>query len=898
MSARYRRASGGGGFVLFSRHFSLLLRQPITQRNRRGRARARVVVLGAGLALVASGGGAVAIASGDTDRGAPLAASEQTDRTSALASAKARDERVEITAERTEKSTAWANPDGTLTTDVFSGPIRVRENGSWTPVSTALADTGDAVTPRATVADLSFSDGGPGPFAHVADGSKALGLSLGDDLPVPSLAGDTATYADAVAGGDLVVTALPTGFSEQVVLHRRPDGPLTLRIPLTLSGGLKASQDANGHLTLTDASGRTVADAPAPHMWDSAVNEASGLAENDAKVDSRIEDTPGGQVLVLTPDTAFLNSPDVTYPLTIDPTTTLAVSTDTWLESPNYTDSQRSSDELRVGTYDSGTHRARAYLKFDTSAFIGMHIVDTDLSLYSYWSSTCSTAGSGVRVRRVTSAWDSTAIAWDDQPTVTSAGEKVNTAAHGYNTSCPAAGNHWDIDAIVQAWADGAENDGVQLRAVDESDPLTWRRYRSANYVSGDSSYEPHLTVNYRDDSELAGITDSASLTTPVVAKGTVDNSDGTAASGADVVLYAWPSNEVDDALEEGDYVKLQPVAKAVTDSSGGYELRIAALSALSAQAADDGTVNFEAIASSGRKAVSYNFGRRLVTSSSVAKVLAYSTASTAADTSADAAALQADPEDVTLTLDSEASSAPAEDSTTDATENPSATPTPVADPSEVTGSDEDPEEVEAGVSKACGIRLLKKIPPKWVIIGQTYSKTTGVAHTLSYTSGASSSLGVGVSASGTYGSYSAGGSMSKSSSTTTQYPNYGNNTGVYYKTQFRYGKYIVGCAYADPWYEVRPRSYAGGADTSSAHIPNATHCFKYIKGSVFTKTRSKAITWTNGASLTSVIGIDLSAETGYSSDTTVVYTFNKTRHLCGTGGDPGSAHPYNFVAK
>ncbi|MFF4402627.1 hypothetical protein [Streptomyces sp. NPDC001480] len=50
--------------------------------------------------------------------------------------------------------------------------------------------------------------------------------------------------------------------------------------------------------TNKDTSGATVADAPAPHMWHSAVNPAPGLPADDEQVTSRIEDTDDGQILV------------------------------------------------------------------------------------------------------------------------------------------------------------------------------------------------------------------------------------------------------------------------------------------------------------------------------------------------------------------------------------------------------------------------------------------------------------------------------------------------------------------------------------------------------------------------------------------------------------------------
>ncbi|MEV6500091.1 DNRLRE domain-containing protein [Streptomyces prunicolor] len=528
-----------------------------------------------------------------------------------------------------------------------------------------------------------------------------------------------------------------------------------------------------------------------------------------------------------------------------------------------------------------------------------------------YWSSTCSTSGSGIRVRRVTSDWDSSAVTWDTVPTVTGSGEVVNTGAHGYSSSCPAAYSHWDIDAIVQAWADGAPNYGIQLRAVDETDSLTWRRYRSANYVSGDDAVEPHLTITY-EDSELAGITDSANLTTPVISSGTVKDADGNVAAGADVVLYAWPDNESDDALEEGDSVKLQPVAKAVSDSSGGYVLRVASASSLTPEAAADGTVNLETVAYSGSHQALFNFPRTLVTSSSTTAYLAATTDSataTSIDTTPATADLVLD-NAPTVTADSGSTEAVDEESTstpTSVTDDPDSATASAADDAaaaESAASDTtDDTTADAGVTKGCSGSLKKKLGERWVIAGQTYSATTGVKHTFEYSRGADSSLGVGVSTSGAYGSFTGSGSVSKSSSVTMDYPEYANHKGVYYKTEYSYGKYLMTCGMGgrgstiSQHYEVRARGYYGGAKTSTAYIPTAKHCAYQQKDTKFSRTTSHAITWSDGASLANVIGIDLSVETGYSSDAMVLYTFNASRYICGTGGAPGGAHPYNFVA-
>ncbi|MDQ0938414.1 DNRLRE domain-containing protein [Streptomyces sp. V1I1] len=313
------------------------------------------------------------------------------------------------------------------------------------------------------------------------------------------LKGNTATYPDAVPGGDVLVTALPEGFSHSVVLHERPDGPVEFRLPVAAEG-LTLKETSDERLEWQDTKGKEVAAAPPPVMWDASEDAKSQEPENAAPVSASVETAADGdQVLVLKPSEQFLSDPDVTYPVVVDPTNTLAgPTTDTWIQYDAYPASQRGSTELKAGTYD-GVQKARSFLKFDVATYTGKKIVDTDLRLYSYYSSTCSTSGSGVQVRRITSSWDPSAISWSAQPSTTATGAVTSTAAKGYNSTCPAGQVSWDVDTIVQDWADGQTNHGIRLAAVNETDTLTWRRYRSSNYVDGshDPTFEPSLTVTY-----------------------------------------------------------------------------------------------------------------------------------------------------------------------------------------------------------------------------------------------------------------------------------------------------------------------------------------------------------------------------------------------------------------
>ncbi|MFG2942670.1 DNRLRE domain-containing protein [Streptomyces sp. NPDC048282] len=289
------------------------------------------------------------------------------------------------------------------------------------------------------------------------------------------------------------VAALAQGFSEDLVLAQQPaDAAPTYRIPLDLHG-LTLSQADSGHLLLKDSDGKLVVEAPAPMMWDASKDPASGESANTEQVTTKVETTDdGSQTLVLTPDPEFLAT--ATYPVTVDPTSTLAVTTDTWVQNPDYPDSQISSQELKSGTYDSGSDTARSYLKFDVSKFTGKHITSATMSLYSYYSSSCSSTAV-TQAKRVTSTLNTTTLTWGAQPSTTTTNMATNSGHWGYSSSCPANWSNWSLTGMVQDWSDGATNNGIQLRSSDETDSTNWRRFRSANYTT--SGYAPKLVVNY-----------------------------------------------------------------------------------------------------------------------------------------------------------------------------------------------------------------------------------------------------------------------------------------------------------------------------------------------------------------------------------------------------------------
>ena len=471
------------------------------------------------------------------------APTERPDTVSAQVTALSAGVPVEDLSQRTETTRTFANPDGTWTLESFPGAIHAETaDGKFVDINADLRVFDGEVSPVASPADLTLSSGEATGSNGVADlvtlaGADSTGadasLTLGWEgaLPEPVLEKSNAIYvgaADAVisgeelptipdelvpapepsvvpssepasrgvSGADVVVETSKTGFSHNVVLNEVPTEALELRFPLNLSEGLTPKIVDSGVIEVRDAAGELVFFGSKPLMWDSVVDERSGLNTNTLDVAAELEATPEGPVLVLRPDRGFLTAVERVYPVTVDPTWSSAVTTDTWVQS-DVTSAQHGSTELRAGTWDGGAHKSRSYLQFPTSSLNGKKILSASLQVYNWWSYSCT--GANIFAQRITGSWASNSLVWTNQPPVTTAGQGGLTTARGYSSSCPAGQSYLPMTPIVQAWADNpSSNYGVRLIAENETNSNSWRRYHSANYAgTADSPVEPHLQVTY-----------------------------------------------------------------------------------------------------------------------------------------------------------------------------------------------------------------------------------------------------------------------------------------------------------------------------------------------------------------------------------------------------------------
>jgi hypothetical protein len=316
----------------------------------------------------------------------------------AAAMAAACGSRVEVEAERTEYSEVYVEPSGSHTIVTAVAPQRARRlDGTWGPIDTTLVQIGDAIVPAASAAHLRFSTGGAGPFVTLVHDGHSFSLSWPAPLPAPTLAGDTATYANVLPDVDLVVRATDAGFSHLLVVKtaRAAAHPAVRRARYRVGGDATLRSTPDGGL-VAEAGGVRVASAGPPMMWGnarpgSAHAMALSRAGTGAGRTARVQGAISSGQLILTPDAAMLADPGAGFPLVIDPLFTTGENQWAYASADNQNapttdstiaagDPSPAAAELRVGNDPSSSHLIRSFMRFPISTVAGRQILTAQIS--------------------------------------------------------------------------------------------------------------------------------------------------------------------------------------------------------------------------------------------------------------------------------------------------------------------------------------------------------------------------------------------------------------------------------------------------------------------------------------------------------------------------------------
>ncbi|GHG18740.1 hypothetical protein GCM10017567_41500 [Amycolatopsis bullii] len=452
------------------------------------------------------------------------------DEVTAAAYARQGNKPVEVTSETTETSLTTANPDGSWTMTQYVHPVRVKQAGTWTPIDTTLVRRDDGtVGPKAITIDVKLNPGGAGsaakPIVQAGQDNKEVGLKWSNDLPVPTLDGDTATYPEVLPGVDLTVKAVPQGFTENLVI-KTPEAaknPKLREIPFGLhtrnttvsvaegeGRGTPAQAAPTDGLEVKDAAGQVMFSGDASRMWDSSGDGSAAereLGEGGGRREAVMDVALTSDKVTITPDQAFLNDPATRYPVLLDP--------DSWCDScgiqahvvvqsgfrdaHNWNATGGDLSNLKAGyeNFDSaGT--SRSYIQMNSARLGGTVVHSATLNTTIQHSAKCSDTA------KPTGLWLSNAASpdttWAAQP---GWGYQVSTMNVANCNDTPGVAGQFNATRAAQdAAANRWQSTWFVLAAANEGDGMAaWRRFDLNPYfaVNFDSYPNPPASLSMQN---------------------------------------------------------------------------------------------------------------------------------------------------------------------------------------------------------------------------------------------------------------------------------------------------------------------------------------------------------------------------------------------------------------
>lgn len=180
-----------------------------------------------------------------------------------------------------------------------------------------------------------------------------------------------------------------------------------------------------------------------------------------------------------------------------------------------------------------------------------------------------------------------------------------------------------------------------------------------------------------------------------------------------------------------------------------------------------------------------------------------------------------------------------------------------------------------------------RELGQRMVTVGGLYSEVADGTTQETYSAGSNTTLGIGVSISGDNGSFGLGGTFTQTTSGSEPFPVLTNDS-VHEQTPYPFGVFAA-CGMS----QVQAEAWATGEHHVFVQPPDFP--FKNCGGNLgplgkFIRKSGTAGTFEAGVDLKKVIGIDLSAQSGYNKNVSITYKAPSGGFMCGTNGLPNDA--------
>ncbi|MEU8887834.1 DNRLRE domain-containing protein [Streptomyces sp. NPDC048442] len=324
----------------------------------------------------------------------------------------------ELTGERTSSARFWQMSDGRVEAELSAFPTSYRQGSAWKPIDTAVRKSGPRLANTTNTAASYFGSKADELLRYEVGGGRSVTLGLDGAAGglTPAVKDDTVTYKDPKSGADLVYQVGAGQVKENIVLAEKPDTPLSFAFKLRTDGLTPKSRKDGSIAFYGETSKHPVLVIPAPFMTDSKKSESSAYGQvSSNKVTQKLVRDGKGWRLTVTPDAKWLADPARQYPVTVDPTLTVAPlpgqSQDTMVLSDTPDENFGTSWKMSVGRTGAGV--ARSLLKFPLDQIpAGTKIDSARLGLYFDQVHGSNAYDVPLAAHRATGAWDESTATW------------------------------------------------------------------------------------------------------------------------------------------------------------------------------------------------------------------------------------------------------------------------------------------------------------------------------------------------------------------------------------------------------------------------------------------------------------------------------------------------------
>ncbi|GAA3163752.1 hypothetical protein GCM10010451_09760 [Streptomyces virens] len=432
----------------------------------------------------------------------------------------------ELAGRRTANARFWQLSDGRVQAEVSATPTAYRSGKSWKDIDPTVEESGRKGFEFANTSNATRSWFGSDAErllrVESADGhAVTVGLPGAAEL-APVAEGDTVTYRDALPGADLSYQVGPGRVKENIVLAEAPDGPVTFTFTLD-TDGLTPKARKDGSIAFHGESADPVLVMPAAFMTDAAKDRESPYGTGySTKVAQKLTRDGSSWKLAVTPDVKWLAAKERRYPVTIDPTISIAPTPSTAQDVMISSDGPTSNydDNWRLSVGNTSTGSSRALLRFPIGSIpAGTKLDSADLRLYYDQTHTTGTTEVQLEAHRATGAWSESGATWNNASGLTGELSGTSVLVDDGDLGTTAAKGSWPVSGNTAYTQYATNQDYRYNKDTVAGDTYTWQpslpedgEYQvEAHYVpAADRATNAPYTVTYDGGSTTYTVDQSA----------------------------------------------------------------------------------------------------------------------------------------------------------------------------------------------------------------------------------------------------------------------------------------------------------------------------------------------------------------------------------------------------